>query len=83
MREAADVWRSNGADVKIDTVLVGEIGNLVFTAGWDNLCAYGKSPNKLVGKQSIARNPNLSHPRLVRSRSCCMAFATQPKRGLT
>ena len=53
MKEAADVWRGSGADVKVYTVSVGEIGNLVFTARWDNFSAYGKSLDKMVGEQSI------------------------------
>lgn len=53
MKEAADVWRGSGADVKIYTVSVGEIGNMVFTARWDSFSAYGKSLDKMVGEQSV------------------------------
>ena len=53
MKDAADLWRSAGADVKIYAVSVGEIGNMVFTARWDNYTAYGKSLDKMVGDQSV------------------------------
>ena len=53
MKDAAEVWRSSGADVKIYTVSVGEIGNMVFAARWDNFSAYGKSLDKMVGEQSV------------------------------
>ncbi len=53
MKEAAALWRSAGADVKVYTVSVGEIGNLVFTAHWGNYEAYGKSLDKMVGEQSV------------------------------
>ena len=53
MKEAAALWRSAGADIKVYTVSVGEIGNLVFTARWDSYEAYGKSLDKMVGEQSV------------------------------
>jgi hypothetical protein len=53
MKEAAELWRSSGADVKIYTVSVGEIGNLVFAARWNNYSDYGKSLDKMVGDQSV------------------------------
>lgn len=53
MKEAADLWRSAGAEVKVYTVSVGEIGNLVFTAHWASYEAYGKSLDKMVGEQSV------------------------------
>lgn len=53
MKEAAALWRSAGAEVKVYTVSVGEIGNLVFTAHWGNYEAYGKSLDKMVGEQSV------------------------------
>ena len=37
MEDAADLWRSAGAEVKIHAVSVGEIGNMVFAARWDSL----------------------------------------------
>lgn len=53
MKDAADLRRSAGADVKIYAVSVGEIGNTVFTARWDSYTAYGKSLDKMVGDQSV------------------------------
>jgi hypothetical protein len=53
MKEAAALWRSAGAEVKVYTVSVGEIGNLVFTAHWGSYEAYGKSLDKMVGEQSV------------------------------
>ena len=53
MKDAAALWRSSGADVKVYTVSVGEIGNMVFTARWDSYEAYGKTLDKMVGEQSV------------------------------
>ena len=53
MKEAAELWRMNGAEVKVYTVSVGEIGNMVFAARWDSYEAYGKSLDKMVGDQSV------------------------------
>jgi hypothetical protein len=53
MKDAANLWRSAGAVVKVYTVSVGEIGNMVFAAQWDSYEAYGKSLDKMVGEQSI------------------------------
>lgn len=53
MKDAAALWRSTGAEVKVYTVSVGEIGNMVFTAQWSSYEAYGKSLDKMVGDQSI------------------------------
>lgn len=53
MKEAAALWRSAGAEVKVYTVSVGELGNLIFAARWDNYEAYGKSLDKMVGDQSV------------------------------
>lgn len=53
MKDAAVLWRSAGAEVKVYTVSVGEIGNLVFTAHWGSYEAYGKTLDKMVGEQSV------------------------------
>ncbi|MEY4441629.1 MAG: hypothetical protein RL442_629 [Pseudomonadota bacterium] len=53
MKEAVTLWRGAGAEVKIYTVSVGEVGNLVFTARWDSYQDYGKSLDKMVGEQSV------------------------------
>jgi hypothetical protein len=53
MKDAAALWRSAGAEVKVYTVSVGEIGNLVFTAHWGSYEAYGKSLDMMVGEQSV------------------------------
>ena len=47
------MWRSSGAEVKVYTVSVGEIGNLVFAAHWNSYTDYGKSLDKMVGEQSL------------------------------
>ena len=53
MKEAAELWRKSGAEIKVYTVSVGEIGNMVFAARWDSYEAYGKSLDKMVGEQSV------------------------------
>lgn len=53
LKDAAEIWRKSGATVKVFTVSVGEIGNMVFTAHWENFAAYGKSLDKMVGEQSL------------------------------
>lgn len=53
MKEAAELWRKCGAEVKVYTVSVGEMGNMVFGARWDNYEAYGKCLDKMVGDQSV------------------------------
>ena len=53
MKDAAALWRSAGTEVKVYTVSVGEIGNMVFAARWDSYEAYGKSLDKMVGDQSV------------------------------
>jgi hypothetical protein len=53
MKEAAALWRSAGAEIKVYTVSVGELGNMVFAARWESYEAYGKSLDKMVGEQSI------------------------------
>ena len=53
MKEAAELWRKSGAEVRVYTVSVGEIGNLVFGARWDSYESYGKSLDKMVGDQSV------------------------------
>ena len=53
MKEAAALWRSAGAEVKVYTVSVGEVGNMVFAALWDSYQSYGKSLDKMVGDQSV------------------------------
>ena len=55
MKDAAKLWRKSGAEVKISTVSVGEIGNLVFAAHWDSYEAYGKCLDKMVGEQSVQK----------------------------
>jgi hypothetical protein len=53
MKEAATLWRSAGADVKVYTVSVGEVGNLAFVAHWDSYESYGKSLDRMVADQSV------------------------------
>ncbi|MEY2770883.1 MAG: hypothetical protein RIQ38_1302 [Pseudomonadota bacterium] len=53
MKDAADLWRSAGAEVKVYTVSAGEVGNLVFAARWDSYVAYGTTLDKMVGDQTV------------------------------
>ena len=53
MKEAAELWRKSGAEVKVYTVSVGEIGNFVFAARWASYEDYGRSLDKMVGDQSV------------------------------
>ena len=53
LKEAADVWRASGAEVKVYTVSVGEVGNLVFAARWSSYSEYGKTLDKIVDEQSL------------------------------
>ena len=55
MKDAAKLWRKSGAEVKMYTVAVGEIGNVVFAAHWDSYEAYGKCLDKMVGEQSVQK----------------------------
>ena len=52
MKEAADLWRKSGAEIKVYTVSVGEVGNMVFAARWESYESYGKTLDKMVGEQS-------------------------------
>jgi len=53
MKEAAELWRKHGAEVKCYTVSAGEVGNVVFAARWDSYTAYGQALDAMVGEQSI------------------------------
>lgn len=53
MKEAAELWRSAGAEVKVYTVSAGEVGNMVFAAKWSSYSEYGKTMDKMVGEQSV------------------------------
>jgi hypothetical protein len=53
LKEAADLFRQSGAVVSAWTVSVGEVGNLVFNARWDNFTSYGKSMDHMVGDQTV------------------------------
>ena len=48
MKEAAELWRKSGAAIKVYTVSVGEIGNMVFTSRYDSYEAYGKCVDAVV-----------------------------------
>ncbi|NBT82895.1 MAG: hypothetical protein EBT56_15065 [Betaproteobacteria bacterium] len=53
MKEAAELWRKHGAEVKCYTVTAGEVGNIVFSARWTNYTAYGHTLDAMVGEQSV------------------------------
>ena len=52
-KEAAELWKKNSAEISVWTVSVGEVGNLVFTARWENYAAYGKTMDALLGDKAI------------------------------
>mgnify|MGYP000066484833 CR=1 FL=1 len=53
LRDAAEHWRRAGAEVKIYSVSVGEIGKLLFTARWKSYTDYGETMDKLTRTDSV------------------------------
>jgi hypothetical protein len=53
LKEAAEHWRRAGAEVKIYSVSVGELGKLLFTARWNSYTAYGETMDKLTRTESV------------------------------
>lgn len=53
LKDAAGVWRGAGAEVRVYTTSVGEIGAMVFTARWDSFSGYGKTLDQMLGEQSV------------------------------
>ena len=46
-KEAATMWRTHGAEVRLWSVQVGEVGNLAFTAGFESNAQLGATLDKL------------------------------------
>jgi hypothetical protein len=46
-KESAVLWRKYGGQVRYWSVIVGEIGNLVFTINFETFAAYGAAVDKL------------------------------------
>ena len=44
---AATMWRTHGAEVRLWSVQVGEVGNLAFTAGFESNAQLGATLDKL------------------------------------
>ena len=53
LKDAAEHWRKAGAEVKIYSVSVGELGKLLFTARWNSYTAYGETMDKLTRTESV------------------------------
>ena len=47
VKEAATMWRTHGAEVRLWSVQVGEVGNLAFTAGFESSAQLGATLEKL------------------------------------
>jgi len=47
IKEAATMWRAHGAEVRLWSVQVGEIGNLAFTAGFESTAKLGATLDAL------------------------------------
>lgn len=54
IKEAAAVWRRHGADVRLWSVQVGEIGNLAFVAGFESSAKLGATLDGLNGDPEFA-----------------------------
>jgi hypothetical protein len=46
-KESAVLWRKYGGKVSFWTVVVGEVGNIVFTVNFESFSAYGAAVDKL------------------------------------
>ncbi len=53
LKESAEHWRTAGAEVKIYSVSVGEIGKLLFTARWKSYTEYGETMDRLTRGESV------------------------------
>ena len=53
LKEAAELWRRAGAEVKVYSVSVGEIGKLLFTARWKSYKDYGETMDQLTRGDSV------------------------------
>jgi len=53
LKDAAELWRKAGAEVKVYSVAVGEIGKLLFTARWKSYTDYGETMDRLTSGESV------------------------------
>ena len=54
IKEAAAIWKTHGADVRLWSVQVGEIGNLAFTAGFESSAKLGATLDALNSDPAFA-----------------------------
>lgn len=54
IKEAAAIWKTHGADVRLWSVQVGEIGNLAFTAGFEFSAKLGATLDALNSDPAFA-----------------------------
>jgi hypothetical protein len=54
IKEAATMWRDHGAEVRLWSVQVGEVGNLAFTAGFESTAKLGATLEALNNDQAFA-----------------------------
>ena len=54
VKEAATLWRKHGAEVRLWSVQVGEVGNLAFTAGFESTAKLGATLDKLNNDPEFA-----------------------------
>jgi hypothetical protein len=61
IKEAAAIWRTHGAEVRLWSVQVGEVGNLAFTAGFSSAATLGSTLDALNNDPAFAvwRTKNL------------------------
>ncbi len=54
IKEAATMWRTHGAEVRLWSVQVGEVGNLAFTAGFESTAKLGVTLDALNNDPAFA-----------------------------
>jgi hypothetical protein len=54
IKEAATLWRTHGADVRLWSVQVGEVGNLAFTAAFESTAKLGVTLDALNNDPAFA-----------------------------
>jgi hypothetical protein len=54
VKEAATMWRTHGAEVKLWSVQVGEVGNLAFTAAFESSAKLGATLDGLNNDPAFA-----------------------------
>jgi hypothetical protein len=70
-KESAVLWRKYGGKVSFWTVVVGEVGNIVFTVNFETFSAYGAAIDKLAADPNFqawqAKRLKAGHATWVRS----------------